>query len=330
MRYLSAKDIKRVFSMRQAIDADKEALSLYSNGKADVPLRTNLDALAYNGQNLYMPGYTSGEDSSLGIKIVSVYPDNPKKDLPSVPSTMITQDATTGIVNAILDGTYLTQLRTGAVQGAATELLSRKDSKKALLIGTGGQAMTQLEAMLVVRDLTLVYISDLKKEKAESFAQKAKDKFGEEFKTKFIGISDPNKVVPEVDIITTVTTSKQATFDGKLVKAGTHINGIGAYTPQMCEIPLSVLKKATHIYTDTNDGVFAEAGDIIQAFDSKEITKEDITGELGQLVNKTITGRVDNEEITIFKTVGSAVLDTVVADKIVKSSEKLNIGMILN
>src|SRR5699024_1943317 len=109
-----------------------------------------------------------------------------------VPATMITQDAKTGIVNAILDGTYLTQLRTGAVQGAATDLLAKEDARTALLIGTGGQAMTQLEAMLTVRRLETVYISDRNYDKADEFCKRAFEIFKDKYPVKLVAIDDPN------------------------------------------------------------------------------------------------------------------------------------------
>ncbi|WP_341780153.1 ornithine cyclodeaminase family protein [Levilactobacillus sp. HBUAS70063] len=327
MRYLSAKDIHSFFSMRNAIDADAEALSLYSSGRADIPLRTNINIPEYNGQSLYMPGYVSGSAPALGVKIVSVYPDNINQKLPSVPATMITLDAQTGIVNAILDGTYLTQLRTGAVQGAATELLANENSKLALLIGTGGQGMAQLEAMLTVRSLDKVYISDLDMNRAQKFCETATHKFSKLFSTQFEPVSNPNAIVPEVDIITSVTTSKRPTFDGTLVKKGVHVNGVGAYTPEMCEIPVTLLKQADHIVFDTLDGVMAEAGDIIQSLKQGAISKQDISGELGQVINHKISGRTSDAEITFFKTVGTAALDAIVADRIVKKAEKENIGI---
>ena len=329
MRYLTADDIKKVFSMRQAIEADREALGLYSAGKADIPLRANINVSKYHGQSLYMPGYVSGSSAALGIKIVSVYPDNPQKNLPSVPATMITLDAATGIVNAVLDGTYLTQLRTGAIQGLATELLSRKDARQALLIGTGGQAMSQLEAMLTVRDLKKVYIFDLDQQRAQQFVQQATDEFAGKFATKFAATTDPNQVVAQVDIITTVTTSHRATFDGRLVKAGTHVNGIGAYTLEMCELPVELLQKADRIFFDTNDGVLAEAGDIIQPLKSNQISQNKFDGELGKLINGQAAGRTAANQITVFKTVGTAAVDVVVADRIVKAAKKAGVGTLL-
>lgn len=329
MRYLSASDIKKIFSMKDAIAADSEALSLYSSGRADIPLRTNINIPEFNGQSLYMPGYVSGKSPSLGIKIVSVYPDNIVENLPSVPATMITLDAKTGIVNAVLDGTYLTQLRTGAVQGLATKLLSNLNSKIALLIGTGGQGMAQLEAMLTVRDLDKVYVFDIDKKRSEEFCEISKNKFSSLFRTIFESVNNPNDVVSEADIITSVTTSKMPTFDGSLIKNGAHINGVGSFTPEMCEIPVEVIEKANHIIFDTMDGVISEAGDIIKPLNDGKIKKNDIDGELGQIINGNIQGRKLENEITFFKTVGTASLDVVVADRIVKAANKNNSGTLL-
>lgn len=330
MRYLSKENIKSFFTMRMAIDGDKEALGLYSAGKTDIPLRTNIDIPEYNGQSLYMPGYVSGAQPALGVKIVSVYPDNIKQNLPSVPATMVTLDAKTGIVNAILDGTYLTQLRTGAVQGAATELLSRADSKMALLIGTGGQGMSQLEAMITVRSLETVYVSDLDHQRAQAFCDSAAEQFSDSFQTKFIVVDNPNDVVADVDIITTVTTSRRPTFDGNLVTSGTHINGVGAYTPEMCELPVAALQKANHIIFDTMDGVLAEAGDILQPLENNELANGDYEGELGQVVNGDLPGRTSADDITVFKTVGTAALDAMIADKIVNEAIAQDAGVKLD
>ncbi|QIH75238.1 ornithine cyclodeaminase family protein [Macrococcoides canis] len=311
---LTKEDVKACFTMREAIEADKEALANYSKGQAIVPLRTNIDVATRHGQALFMPGYVEGAEDALGIKIVSVYPDNIEKGLPSVPATMIVMDPETGIVNGIIDGTYLTQLRTGAVQGAATELLARKDAKIGALIGTGGQAESQLEAMLTVRDLEEVRIFDIDYERAQQFAYEMEEKFH----VKMIAVETSEACVTDADIITSVTTSKRATFDAQFVKRGAHINGVGAYTKEMCEIPREIIKAADVVIFDTTDGVMKEAGDFITPVEDGYIDETKYSGELGELINGDIKGRQSDEDITIFKTVGSAVLDVVTASKIIK------------
>lgn len=320
MLLISKEDIMKHYSMREAIEADKKALVAYSSGRSTVPLRTNLAIPEVNGQSLYMPAYVQGSQPSLGIKIVSVYPENSKKNLPNVPATMIVLNPETGIVEAILDGTYLTQLRTGAVQGAATELLAREDAKIGALIGTGGQAKAQLEAMLTVRKLDEVRIFDVDLARARQFA----DQMNEQFEASIFAVKTSQECVLDADIITSVTTSKQATFSAKWIKKGAHINGVGAYTREMCEIPKEIIKQADVVIFDTTEGVLAEAGDFIQPLESGFISEDHYQGELGQLLNGTIQGRQSADEITIFKTVGSAVLDTTVASEIVEKMKQKN------
>ena len=168
---LNEEDIKKVFSMKEAIKAAKDSLVSYSSGDAIIPLRTNIDVKEASGNSLYMPGYAASS-RALGVKIVSVYPNNVNKGIASVPATMILLDEETGQVCALIDGTYLTQLRTGAVSGAATELLSREDSEIFTIFGTGGQAQSQVEAVLAVRDIKQVRVFGLNKDKAEVFAKK--------------------------------------------------------------------------------------------------------------------------------------------------------------
>ncbi len=325
MLFLKKEDIIKNFSMREAIDADKKALSLYSAGKAIVPLRTNIDVPKSNGQSLYMPAYVEGGEGALGVKIVSVYPKNIKKNLPSVPATMIVLDPETGMVSACLDGTYLTQLRTGAVQGAATELLAKKDAKIGALIGTGGQAQSQLEAMLTVRKLEEVRIFDIDFERANQFAEEMMQQFSVTMRP----TKTSQECVEGADIITSVTTSNRATFSAEWVKKGAHINGVGAYTPEMCEIPREIIKAADVVIFDTMDGVLKEAGDFISPLQDGYIQRDSYHGELGQLINEELVGRTSGEQITIFKTVGSAVLDVVVATEIVKKAKENNLGKLI-
>ena len=319
MLILSKNDIEKVFSMRDAVEADKDALRMYSEGKSIVPLRTNIQV--EKGQNLYMPAYAS-EINASGVKIVSTFPDNPKLGKPTTMAQVIMLDSETGEVSAMLDGTYLTQLRTGALQGAATELLSRKDSKKAVLIGAGGQAASQLEAMITVRDLDEVAIVDLNTELANKFAEEMNKKFEN---VNIYVATDADKVISEADIITAVTTAPVAVFNGSLIKPGCHVNGIGSYTVNMKETPREVFEKADVMVVDTFDAVFAEAGDVMQVLKDDTVKEEDFV-ELGQLILDPKLGRQSADQITVFNSVGTAVLDIVVAAKILEKAKELKMG----
>lgn len=322
MIVLTKEDMKQCFTMREAIDADKEALRMYVEKHAAVPIRTNIDVTRHLGQSLYMPAYVGGTHEALGVKIVSVYPKNMEQGIPSVPATMVVVNPETGVVEAILDGTYLTQLRTGAVQGAATELLAVENAAIAALIGTGGQAEAQLEAMLTVRDLKEVRVYDIDFQRAQRFANAMQERFQQ----RIVGAASAQEAVHQADIVTTVTTAKQATFEASWVKPGAHINGVGAYTPEMAEMPREIIRQADAVFVDTLDGCLQEAGDLIQPLADGYITESSITGELGDLITGKRLGRKTDQEITVFKTVGSAVLDVYVASEIVRKAKEKNMG----
>ena len=326
---LKESDISSMITMRDIIEADKEALSIYSSHKSNIPLRSNLNVPEYNGQCLFMNGYAAPA-KALGVKIVSVYPENINKNLTSVPATMVLVDAETGVVNSLIDGTYLTRLRTGAISGLATEILSRKDSKIFALFGTGGQAVTQLEAVLTVRNIEEVRVFDVFKERAKDFAKKMSDKFGKKFNVKIIAAESSDAAIDNADIITTVTTSKKPVFDANKVKKNVHINGVGSYTPEMVEIPGDILVKANKIYVDTRDGAINESGDLITPLKDGLITIEKINGELGEVINGLIKGRESDDEMTFFKTTGSAVLDLVAAQKIYEKAKAKGVGQMVD
>ena len=326
---LKESDISSIITMSDIIEADKQALSIYSSKQSNIPLRSNLNIPEYKGQCLFMNGYAAPA-KALGVKIVSVYPENINKNLTSVPATMVLVDAETGMVNSLLDGTYLTRLRTGAISGLATDILSRKDSKIFALFGTGGQAVTQLEAVLTVRKIEEVRVFDVFSERAVEFAKKMSDKFSKKFNNvKIYAVKTSDEAVENADIITTVTTSKKPVFNADKVKANVHINGVGSYTPEMIEIPGEILVKANKIYVDTIDGAVNESGDLITPISKGLIKKEKINGELGEVINGKIKGRENDNEMTFFKTTGSAVLDLVAAQKIYEIAKEKGIGQIV-
>jgi ornithine cyclodeaminase len=327
---LKESDISSIITMSDIISADKEALSIYSSKQSIIPLRTNIDIPQYNGQCLFMNGYASPA-KALGVKIVSVYPNNINKNITSVPATMVLVNAETGFVNALMDGTYLTRLRTGAISGLATDILARKDSKILALFGTGGQAITQLEAILTVRKIELVKVFDISFERAINFAKKMTELYSKKFNNvEIIAVKSSDEAVENADIITTVTTSKKPVFSAQKIKSNVHINGVGSYTPDMCEIPEEILVRANKIFVDTKDGAINESGDLIQPIKKGLIKVDKINGELGEVINGIIKGRESDEEMTFFKTTGSAILDLVAAQKIYEIAKERKIGKVIN
>lgn len=322
---LKEEDILKAVDIKDIIEADKEALKNYSNGGSNIPLRTVIDVDKESSSTaIFMPGFIK-DKNALGMKIIDIYPQNIEKGLVSAPSTMILIDKANGFVKAILDGTILTRLRTGAISGAATELLSNEEAKEFLLIGTGGQAETQLEAVLAVRKIEKAYVYDINYERAETFAKEMDEKL-KKYGAKILAVNEMEKVLGQVDIITTVTTSKKPVFDGNKVKKGVHVNSVGSYTPDMQETPAEFIMRANKIFTDTNEGVIKEAGDVIIPIKEGKINEEKISHELGNLLLGKEVGREAKDEITWFKTVGFAGLDLVAAEKIYELAIEKEIG----
>ena len=211
------------------------------------------------------------------------------------------------------------------MSGAATEVLANEDARSFLLIGTGGQAGTQLEAVLAVRDIEEAYVFDVNYERAEAFAKEMNEKL-KCYGAKILAIKELDEVLGDVDIITTVTTSKKPVFDGNKVKKGVHVNSVGSYTPDMQETPPELLVRAGKIFTDTNEGVIEEAGDVIIPMNEGKISKEKVAHELGDLLLGREVGRESKEEITWFKTVGFAGLDLVAGEKVYQLAKEKGIG----
>lgn len=221
----------------------------------------------------------------------------------------------TGAVDGIVDGSYVTQLRTGAASGIAFELLAKKECAIGAVIGTGGQAATQLEAMIVARDLQEVRVSDLDFDRAQQFVSTMKKSLSK-YETEIIAVKTSEEAIDDADLIIAVTPSKKPVFDGTKVKAGATVSGVGSYQPDMQEIPSELLQRASKIYFDSEEAVLTEAGDLLIPLAKKEITKEKFIGDIGQVINGKIIGREDDEEIIFFKTVGIAAQDLMTAKSI--------------
>ena len=325
MLLLSRKDILSVYSMRDAIEVDKKAFIVHTQGQAKVPLRLNLDNEKEDGKISFMPAYVGGELNMAGVKIVSFFAGNPKRGLPVIPATMALIDGETGVVCAVLDGTTLTQLRTAAVSGAAAELLSNPDSKTGALFGTGGQAAAQLEALMTARPLQEVRIFDIMAGRAAAFAEKnqaAADKYG----VRLVAAATPKEAVTGADVITTVTISATPTFDAADLKPGAHVTGVGSYTPDKRELSEELLARAGAIFVDNMEAVFAEAGDFIIPMKEGRFSRQNVRGELGELLLGRVKGRESHEEITVMKTVGFATLDVVAAAEIYKKAKAAGVG----
>lgn len=320
IRVLNAEDIHLCASIRDIISAVKDAYIQFSTGKALSPLRMNLPVHEHKGRVLYMPAWVPSCGMS-GVKVVSDYERNPGRNLPRINGLVMLYDGETGIPKALLDGEYLTALRTGAASGVATDLLASKSASTAAVIGAGVQGETQLLAVSTVRKLQIVYIIDRDPEKGKSFVKKMQKKVDVHLVP-----TTSTEVLTQTEIICTATNSKRPVFHDQEIREGSHINAIGAYLPDMVEVPAATVKRAT-VVVDSREACLTEPGDIVQPIMSGMIDKSHIYAEIGDIACGKKHGRSSAKEITFFKSVGIAVQDVVAGAAIFKEAEKKNLGI---
>jgi ornithine cyclodeaminase/alanine dehydrogenase-like protein (mu-crystallin family) len=324
MLLLTAEDVRKALPMHEAIEAMKNAYASLSNGTAVVPLRTRLPIPDTEALSLFMPAFVdSQEGDALAIKVVSLFPTNPARGLAYIQAAVLVFDPETGRAIALLEGSSLTAIRTGAAGGAAVDLLARPDSKVAAIFGAGAQGRTQLEAACTARKIETAFIYDANPDKAQAFATEMNGKGPITHDLRVAGSA--REAIETADIICTATTSLRPVFHDKNVKAGTHISAVGSYRPDMQEVPAETLKRAK-IFVDSRSAVLEEAGDLIQPMQARLFNESHICGELGEVIVGRIPGRQSQDEITYFKSVGIAVQDAMAAQVALNNARKMNLG----
>lgn len=316
IRILSAADVRAALPMPKAIDAMRHAYSQLSAGKAVAPPRQHIST--DKGITLIMPAYLP-EHSEFGIKVVSVYDDNPNLNLPRITATVLVLDPETGSPKAFMDGASLTAIRTGAGGGVAADLLARKDAKKVGLFGAGVQARAQLQAVMAVRDIAHVNLISRTQTSAQQLAAEISE-WTDAPEVKLA--STPQEVVSDADIIICATTSGTPLFDGNDLQSGTHITAVGTFVPEKREVDTITVKRANRIVVDSREACLEEAGDLI-------IPNAQIDAEIGEIVNGDKLGRQSDDEITFFKSVGVAVQDAVAASAVLVEAEAKDYGIVV-
>lgn len=324
MLLLNEQDIRKVFDMNDAIDSNIEAYKIFSSGNAVVPLRQVIAADEGRGNFAFMPAYSS-KLGAAGIKIVNIFPGNRERGEATTIGQVLLMDDKNGEVLALMDGSFITKFRTGAASGAAFKLFARNDAKIGCLIGTGGQADCQLEAMLAACNLDEVRIVARDFAKTEKFTEEMSERF-KDSGTKLIAYDDANEAVDGADVIVVVTVSTEPVFDADRVKKGAVVSGVGSYTAEMNEIDPKLFKLADKIYFDSKDACIAESADIQIPLREGLVSLEGLTGDIGEYALGEISGREADDEIIIFKNVGLGILDLVIAKLIYEKAKNRKIG----
>ena len=321
LRFLSARDVAQALPMKEAVEVMKEAFRQLSTGQAVAPPRTHIETAGPAGDALFMPCYVPGA-GRMGVKVVTLFAGNAALGLPRVQAIMVVLDATTGSPLAVVDGTSLTAIRTGAASGAATDLLARPDAAVVAIFGAGPQARTQLEAVCAVRPIRRARVFDVSAGRIEAFARDMQAQLGIPVEA----AASASEALAGADVVCTATTSSVPVFADADLAPGAHVNAIGSYRPSVREVPGETVRRA-RVVVDHLPAALAEAGDLIIPIEQGLIGKDHIRAELGEIVAGRKKGRESRNQITLFKSVGVAVQDLLAADRALANAQRLNLGV---
>ncbi len=320
----SADDVKAALPMREAVAAIREAFRELSTDEVVVPLRTHISLKKHNADVLLMSCYSPRLDQ-VGMKIITLHPDNVGRGLPFIQATVMVLDAERGTPLAVMSGAILTAIRTGAASGVATDLLARPDATRVAIIGTGVQAATQLEAMCTVRNIKFATVYDVDSVRANLFSERMQQKL----KVHVVAAPSASVAITDAEIICTATTSRTPVFDDRDVSPGTHINAIGVYKPHEREIPAATVARA-RVVVDDVEAAWEEAGDLILARSEGAISDTHIHATLGNIIAGRAGGRESADEITLFKSVGVGNQDLSAAHVVLARGTALDLGTVVS
>jgi ornithine cyclodeaminase/alanine dehydrogenase-like protein (mu-crystallin family) len=322
---LSRADIQHCFTMADAIAAMRVAFQALSTESAQMPQRLAVE-LQERGAVLLMPSllHTNGEHT-FGIKLVTQMPRNPVRNLPRSYATVFLLDAITGKTLAVLEGGWLTAMRTGAASGLATDILARTDADVLALFGAGAQASTQVLAMHTVRPLREVRVVNRNDEHYHTLVATLQELLGKHCPPVH-RVHAAAEALTGASLVVCATAATEPLLHWQDVAAGAHINAIGAFTPAMCEVDGETIAHA-RIVVDQREAALTEAGDLLQPLAQGVIAGPETWIELGDLVTGKQPGRQNGEEVTFFKSVGLGVQDVAAALQLYKRARAMGIGI---
>lgn len=312
--YISAEEVVRYLPMERCIALMEEAFTSLVSGKALQPLRSIMWLPEKTGGLGMMPAHSS-DKNMIGIKVISVFPDNKKYGYSSHQGVVLLFESTHGQLLAIIDADAITAIRTAAVSGLATKLLARDVSSTLALLGSGTQAAQHVEAMFCAGKISAIKIWSRDYSNAEALARATSKKHN----VSAIAVKDSREAVIDADLICTTTASATPVVLGEWIKKGAHINAVGACIPSAREFDTSAVLNSK-LYTDRYESLFREAGDFVIPRKEGALTDDHVKGELGEVLVGSKKGRETESEITFFKSLGIAIEDIYAAEHVYRAA----------
>jgi len=320
---LSQSDIERLLPMDACIEVMASALASLARGDALLPLRTVVRIPRTNNAFATMPGYIALDGQGVfGAKIVSVFPGNQGTAYDSHQGAVLIFDNEHGGVEAILDGTAITSIRTGAVSGVATRALARESASTLAILGSGVQAHSHLQAMCAVRPIRALRVWSRNPENARRFADHARRERGLDATVATTGAA----AVEGADIVCAATSSTEPVLRGDWLSLGTHVNAVGVSQPHARELDSAAVVRS-RLYVDRRESALNEPGDILAPLRAGEIGPDHIVGEIGEVLVGKAPGRRSDTEITLFKSLGLAIEDLASAAHVYAEAVRTGAGV---
>lgn len=310
VRIFNQDAIRRLLPMDQCIEVMERALRALAGGAAIQPLRSAMRLPGAPRLLGVMPGWL-GDPQVLGIKVITIFPDNGATGLDAHQGALLLFSPHDGRLLALMDATEITAIRTAAVSAVATRHLARPDAGDLAILGSGTQAWTHLEAMALVRTLSRVRLWSRDPRRAARFAERFAGRPGPEVEP----AASPRQAVAGADIICTVTGSPDPVLMGRWIEPGAHVNAVGACVPSARELDTQAVLRG-RLFVDRRESALHEAGDVLIPITEGAFTQSHIAGELGDLLLGRVAGRERDVDITIFKSLGMAVEDLAAASHI--------------
>jgi ornithine cyclodeaminase len=307
MRFFDAKAITAALPMGELLDAVEAAYRDVAAGRDRSPVRSRVPLP--HGDLLLMPGVREGGAGS-SVKLVTVMPDNARRGLPTIQALVVLLDAESGEPLAVLEGSTLTAMRTGAASGVSARLMARSDASVLAILGVGAQAAWQVRAVAAARRLGELRVFAPTPAHRAAFAASMAAELGTGVLVR--DCESAEEAIRGADMICTATTSSQPVFDAAWVSPGAHVSGIGAYRLDMRELPAELFARAALVAVDSRAAALEEAGDLVAALDAGLLARDGYR-EIGELAPGWAAGR-DPAAITVFKSVGLAIQDLAAAE----------------
>lgn len=309
MRIINRQEVEHLLPMADCIDAMAEAMQAASSGAVSMPPRLFTPLADDSGSLGLMPGSTL-EPPYFGAKVISLRFDNPSKGLPTVQGYVSLFDHDTGRPLALIEGSSVTAIRTAAASGLATRELARQDVRSHGIFGTGVQAVTHIDAIACVRDISRVVVWGRDAGKARRFAAEQSARAGLEV----TATEDPAEAAA-CDVVSTVTAATEPVLRGEWLRPGSHVNLVGVHTPQAREADTDAILRS-RVYVDLMESAMNEAGDLLVPIGAGAMDTAHILGEIGQVLLGAVPGRDSDADITLYKSLGIVAQDLFAAARI--------------